>query len=190
MALNEAQNRFLAGTGIELVPGDFGSWIEVNYYNYQGSTQPQIQQQAPIQQQVPYDDYQSRPQQNPVFQEQTIYQKNNNVSQFDDSNTNNPYSNNMGSPGRSMNNYQPDLFDFERGGPQPNRRNSNFNNNFNNNNPDNQFMNGIRQERDQVMLDIDRRNNRRENFNGSPLQSKENLHDLSYQEIGDLMTAK
>lgn len=68
-----------------------------------------------------------------------------------------------------MNNYQPDLFDFERGGPQPNRRNSNFNNNFNNNNPDNQFMNGIRQERDQVMLDIDRRNHRRENFNGSPL---------------------
>ena len=42
MALNEAQNRFLGGTGIELAAGDFGSWIEVNYYNYQGSSQPQV----------------------------------------------------------------------------------------------------------------------------------------------------
>lgn len=189
MALEETQRRFLGGTGIELAAGDYGSWIEVNYYNYQGSTQPQIQQPQPN-----YDDYQSRPQPNPVYQEQTIYSKNNNnMSQFDDgANTNNPYSNNLGSPGRSMNNfqpngpyqnnmgspgrqmnnYQPDLFDFERGGPQPNRRNSNFNNN-NFNNPDNQFMNGIRQEREQVMLDIDRRNHRRENFNASPLQSEQ-----------------
>jgi hypothetical protein len=54
MALKQAEDRFLSGTGIQLVAGDYGSWIEVNYYNYISAGPPQIQEV------MPYDDYESR----------------------------------------------------------------------------------------------------------------------------------
>jgi hypothetical protein len=83
---------------------------------------------------------------------------------FDDNSmTNNPYSEKkMRTPQRFGGSIQrePDLFDFERGGPMRSAPRMD--------NPNNQFMNGIRQEREQVMMDIDRRNHRRENFAGSP----------------------
>lgn len=145
MALQEAQIRYLSGTGIGLEAGDYGSWIEVTYFNHKKTLEAPVVRPVPV-----YDDFVPGPAfvQNPVYQEEMAYRKSN--SNYDDRS------------GSEITNYKPNLFDFDRRGP-PVRNNSN---NYTNN-PNADFMNGIRQEREQVMLDMDRRNFRRDGVNGN-----------------------
>jgi hypothetical protein len=154
-ALREAEETYLAGTGIQLSAGDYASWIEVSFANYiPDAADNELGDFERVRREpVRRDDYDGE---HIVGQGSGRSRRSNNRSgnrseeRFNDRFTRAPMD---------------DEFEREPRGSGRSRR------------PENDYIQSIKQERAEVMLDINRRSHRRQNYDaGMSGRSKSKKH--------------